>query len=238
MATPPSWTGPGLMQSFMALTPSSELTQSVLDTWFETVYIPAILQTGIVSSASTWKVVNPAYKNQFMVLYTVPDLTPVKEGKLKEEAVSQKSDLFPGGRSVDEFIGFESRILKEVERFEKGDGGKISDTTAIIYAAMQPSTPSGEIDLDAWYRQEHNEQMSKEPGYVRTMRYRQLFHTRNDGTAPSGLDFVALHEFGEGNRLGKDAEPLQPVTEWTKKCMGECKSIDAAIYRRVKTFGG
>lgn len=97
---------------------------------------------------------------------------------------------------------------------------------------MQPA-PGGEADLDAWYREEHNEQMSKEPGWKRTIRYRLLSQSRNDEKKPDGLDFLAIHEFGEGNQLGKEVKPLEPITDWTRKAMSECKAIDAAIYYKV-----
>jgi hypothetical protein len=99
---------------------------------------------------------------------------------------------------------------------------------------MQPGA-GGEKDLDAWYRDEHNEQMSKEPGYKRTIRCNPVFQTRNVGK-PGGLDFVAFHQFGEGNKVGTEVEPLDPMTEWTKRCMGACTSIDAAVFRKERTF--
>lgn len=101
---------------------------------------------------------------------------------------------------------------------------------------MQP-TSGGEADLDAWYREEHNDQMSKEPGWKRTSRFSLLYQDRNDGKEPGGLGFLAIHEFGEGNKIGKDVEPLDPMTDWTKRCMSECKAIDAAVYHKVKSFG-
>lgn len=101
---------------------------------------------------------------------------------------------------------------------------------------MQPAS-GDEADLDAWYREEHNQQMSKQPGWKRTTRFNLLFQMRNDGNPPRGLDFLAIHEFGDGHKIGKDVEPLEPMTDWTKRCMSECKAIDAAVYHKVKTFG-
>jgi len=95
---------------------------------------------------------------------------------------------------------------------------------------MQP-TPLGAADLDAWYRSEHNQQMSKEPGWLRTCRY-ELVSQSSDGTDPK-LAFLAIHEFGEGEQLGDTVKALQPVSDWTKKVMGEAVGIDAAIYRRI-----
>ncbi|CAI6338231.1 unnamed protein product [Periconia digitata] len=227
----PQWSGPGIMQSFVTLKEGSKITQETLDRWFEEVYVPELIKTGIVTAASIWKAANPAYEKQNMILYEAPDLAPIKQGKLREDHVSRKSDMFPTDGPVDDFVDVESRILAREEYYEIEKQPKDVATT-VIYAAMQPS-PGGEVDLDKWYREEHNEQMSKEPGWKRTIRYRLLFQTRNDGKEAEGLDFLAIHEFDEKNKLGQNVQPLEPITDWTKKAMSECKSIDAAIYHKV-----
>lgn len=101
---------------------------------------------------------------------------------------------------------------------------------------MEPGE-GGEADLDAWYREEHNQQMSEQPGWKRTTRFNLLFQQRNDAKESQRLSFLAIHEFGEGHKIGKDVEPLDPITDWTKKAMSEAKSIEAAVYHKVKSFG-
>lgn len=104
-------------------------------------------------------------------------------------------------------------------------------------AAMEPKE-GGAADLDAWYREEHNEQMSKEPGWKRSTRFKLLYEHKNEQPSDRGwFTFLALHEFGEGHQLGKEVVPLEPMSDWTKRVMGECKAIDAAIYNKVKSYG-
>jgi len=98
---------------------------------------------------------------------------------------------------------------------------------------MQPRT-GGEADLDAWYREEHNQQMSEQPGWWRTTRYSLLSQDSSDGHYGSELSFLAVHEFREGNKLGQDVTALEPISDWTKKVMSEAKAIDAAIYHKQK----
>lgn len=108
----------------------------------------------------------------------------------------------------------------------------------IMLAMMQPApTPEAQADLDKWYRDEHNAQMSKEPGYLRTSRYRLLNQTSNGGSETQELSFLAVHGFDEGNVLGTEIKPLDPMTEWTKKVMGQAVGIDAGIYGLVRVFG-
>jgi hypothetical protein len=101
---------------------------------------------------------------------------------------------------------------------------------------MEPQ-PGGEADLDAWYRDEHNQQMSEQPGWARTTRFSLLHQHKSDGKTVDAPSFLAIHEFGEGHKIGKDVEPLDPMTEWTKRCMSAAKAIDAAVYHKVKSFG-
>ena len=100
---------------------------------------------------------------------------------------------------------------------------------------MQPS-PNGAADLDAWYREEHNQQMSEQPGWKRTTRYSLISQQSNSGQVGSELTFLAMHEFDEGHELGDEVQALQPMSEWTKRVMGEAVGIDAAIYHRVEGF--
>lgn len=106
----------------------------------------------------------------------------------------------------------------------------------MMLAMVQPAQ-GGEADLDAWYKDEHNEQMSKEPGYWRTSRF-SLLHQHSTGSKQNEkLSFLAVHEFGEDNKLSTEVKPLDPMTDWTKKVMASAKGIDAAIYRKQRGFG-
>lgn len=104
-----------------------------------------------------------------------------------------------------------------------------------MLAMMQPAQGGG-ADLDAWYRNEHNEQMSKEPGYWRTSRF-TLLHQGSTGSQQSEkLSFLAVHEFDENSRLGTEVKALEPISDWTKKVMSEAQAIDAAIYHKRRDF--
>jgi hypothetical protein len=79
--------------------------------------------------------------------------------------------------------------------------------------------------------------MSAEPGWKRTTRFKlvgQLLDFEPISGAPSAL---AIHEFGEGHKIGKKVLPLEPITVWTKKVIGAAKAIDAGVYHKVKSFG-
>jgi hypothetical protein len=101
---------------------------------------------------------------------------------------------------------------------------------------MQPAK-GGDSDLDAWYRDEHNQQMSEQPGWRRTTRFNLLHQLASSGQKSEELSFLAIHEFGNDNKLGTTVQALEPISDWTKKVMGEAKMIDAAIYYKQESFG-
>lgn len=105
-----------------------------------------------------------------------------------------------------------------------------------MYAMMQPKA-GGEAELDRWYREEHNPQMSEQPGWKRTVRYSLVLQRTNGSKKMEELPFLAIHEFDKENKLGQEPQALDPITDWTKKVMSEQKAIDAAIFLKVKTLG-
>jgi hypothetical protein len=110
---------------------------------------------------------------------------------------------------------------------------RVEVAKTVMVALMQPS-PTGAADLDAWYREEHNQQMSEQPGWLRTCRYSlisQRSSTSSEGGDSQELSFLAIHEFGEGEQLGDTVKALEPTSEWTMKVMKDAAGIDAAIYR-------
>lgn len=106
-----------------------------------------------------------------------------------------------------------------------------------MLAMMQPA-PGNEADLDEWYREEHNQQMSLEPGWKRTTRFNLLFQHGNTRREAPQLSFLAIHEFNEPNQLGIEVKPLEPMSDWTKRILKEIQAVDAGIYEKVKGYGG
>ncbi|KAH7125357.1 hypothetical protein B0J11DRAFT_528234 [Dendryphion nanum] len=228
-----SWSGPGLMQLAFSIPSTSKLSQETFDTWLNEVYLPALIDSGVVLSAWRYRAANLDYPKQHIALLKIGDLAPVQDGAIQK--ISRTSDKFPTNGPVEEFVDSESKIFALDQLFETERQPEDVAKT-IIWAAMEPQ-PGGEADLDAWYRDEHNQQMSEQPGWKRTTRFKLLYQHRSDGREPEYLSFVAIHEFGEGHHLGKNVEPLDPMTEWTKRCMSAAKGIDAAIYEKTKHFG-
>lgn len=60
-----------------------------------------------------------------------------------------------------------------------------------------------------------------------------IFSTMKGEQAPS---YLTMYEFDESNKLGQDVKALDPMTDWTKKVMGNCSKIEAAIYEKIGEF--
>lgn len=77
--------------------------------------------------------------------------------------------------------------------------------------------------------------MSLEPSYIRSSRYQLVHHLeRVDASKllPAAPKWMTIHEFGEGNKLGKKVVPLEPMSDWTKKVMGDMSGIEAFIWTK------
>lgn len=98
----------------------------------------------------------------------------------------------------------------------------------LLMAGVEPATGK-HADYDAYMRQEHLQQMSLEPGFLRTKRYKLLYQVR-----PTELPAtcMALYEFDEGNKLGTTVKPLEPMTEWTKNMFSDAKAFELGIFHR------
>jgi hypothetical protein len=102
-----------------------------------------------------------------------------------------------------------------------------------MLAGMQPVEGTAE-DMDAWYREEHIDQMYElEPGLKRATRCSLIFSVLPGDQAPK---FLTVYEFDGSNKLGQDVQALEPMTDWTKKVIGNCDKIEAAIYTSIGSF--
>jgi hypothetical protein len=253
MSTTQAWSGPGIILSFFKLLDSPTISEETLEDWFGREYAPALIASGVVKKAWLYQAANADYDKQHLIVYNVPELAQVQAGKIQEVPRTSNSGLFEG--TVDDYIEIETRIYSFVQLYEKsahGEGmsqnhtdgfiewqliSRATEAAPVMMLAMVQPAQGGEADLDAWYKDEHNEQMSKEPGYWRTSRF-SLLHQHSTGSQQyEKLSFLAAHEFGEDNTLGTEVKPLDPMTDWTKKVIANAKAIDAAIYHKQRGFG-
>lgn len=109
---------------------------------------------------------------------------------------------------------------------------------ALISGAVEPAE-GGDDDLDRWYREEHLNQATTQPGWKRTTRYKLIFQVRNDPGPQNSEDapkWLALHEWDKGY-LGPEVQPFQPMSEWTSTVMSNARNIQANNYEKIGSFG-
>jgi hypothetical protein len=244
------YTGPGTVLSFLKLRDPSNASQKALESRLAQNIVPELLMSDGVKSAWLYKAANSAYDKPYVVVYQLSSLASLKHAEAVD--LEKASEFLPEDGSLDELVEIDTRVYSMVQAYEKithGDGmcnsntrewqkwrsnSRIADIAPIIMLAMMQPREGGEADLDAWYRDEHNEQMSEEPGWWRTTRYSLLNQHSSSLKESEKLSFLAIHEFGEGNTLGEDVKALEPISDWTKKLMSEAKAIDAAIYHKQR----
>ncbi|OCL14285.1 hypothetical protein AOQ84DRAFT_281396 [Glonium stellatum] len=227
--TIPSLSGPGIIFIFFRLRDSSQASQAIIEKWYDEVHIPAMVASGGIPLAWRWKAANPDYEKPNLVIYKLPDLAFLQSDEYR--SANKKSETVPDVGPIGQLVEIETRLYQMVQLFETEKQPKDAFPT-ILSAAMEPSL-GGAADLDSWYRDEHNQQMSEQPGWKRTTRFRIGFQVKDGKPADDAPSFLAIHEFGEGNKIGKDVVPLEPITDWTKRVLESCRAIDGAVYHKV-----
>lgn len=224
------------------------LSKGVVSNWMNDFGLPGTSKTSGNARSTTWRCADSSSTSPYLSLSVVEDLA-----KAAEEA-----GLPAGSHDIASMSGSDGgavggprlglRYYSFVEVFQKGnyDESRMTHTKCIrlyaianeitgypvshiITAGMEPSTEEASVDLDKWYVEEHNEQMSLEPGWVRSRRYKLA---DGPGSPEQGhkITWMTIHEFGEGNKLGDKVEPLDPLTPWTKKVMSEMSVIEASVW--------
>ncbi|KAI4920736.1 uncharacterized protein J4E92_008380 [Alternaria infectoria] len=220
MAPSDPTTGAGVLLAFLKPTPAGSNEAQPDD---KLALLSAAITGNVlgIKSATHYKAANTEYSKQHLFVCETEDLARVN---VKQMLKFLESENMAGEWDV--------RAYSEVQIFGPGESGEPAPT--IMIALMQPS-PTGASDLDAWYREEHNQQTSEQPGWLRTCRYslvRQESGSEDEEGKEQDLSFLAVHEFGEGEQLGEMVKAFEPVSEWTMRVMKDAVRIDAAVYRR------
>jgi hypothetical protein len=142
-ATPPAWSGPGIVQNFITIPDSSKLSEETLKKWLDDVYIPALIETGVVKSAWRFKAAKPHCEWPLMTIYKIPELQNVQHGKLQD--IKRTSELFPTSGPLEDFVTSESRILGLEQLYEttKQPEGQSTITPVLRLLHMLDATSCG-----------------------------------------------------------------------------------------------
>lgn len=111
-----SWSGPGIVLSFVKLHRLARITEEEGIKWFHEEYVPRLLSSGVISHVSHYRAANPDYDKQIVSIYKVPDLALVHAGKLSDIARGSDKGLFNG--DVDNHMDFDSRIFSFEQLYE------------------------------------------------------------------------------------------------------------------------
>ena len=229
----PPFSGPGIIFTQCRITHPDVLPPEVLTKWYKEAYIPKVLGSGLVARISMFQAVDSTkVPYPHVIVYEMDDVSPVRSENPWPTPGSEK--IIPDGSSIQDLVDFDRRFYSLVQAYDQNDKSAAAFPTLLV-AAMEPAE-GGDVDLDAWYREEHLEQMAREPSWKKSTRYRLIQQLKNGVDYHDAPSWLALYEFGEGNALGSDVNPLDPMTEWTKRVMQQAKKIEAGIFERVGTW--
>jgi hypothetical protein len=248
----PQVSGPGLIFTQCHLK-SAAFDADTFNRFYTDVHVPDVMATGAASGAARWKVADETNLDQYLALYKVKDMALCRSDAFK--SIPMTHELL-GTQSIHDWADLETRfytfedirerekmgsegtfwchlLCLSVNRFTTNITTGYASTTKIISAGLQAPSEELSKEVDRWYREEHDEQMSKEPGWIRTTRYR-LGYTSNPRR--QGPEWMTIHEFGEGNKLGTTVRALVPMTDWTKSIMPKMEFIESAVWEKIATF--
>ncbi|KAF2102077.1 hypothetical protein NA57DRAFT_54010 [Rhizodiscina lignyota] len=224
--------GPGILFVNSKIKKPDQLSEETFTKWYNDVHVPDVLNArpGEMRAAWRYECIDPEREAKYLAIYTMEDLAFGASEEFKN--IPLHHSLFPGSGSSHDFIEFDSRFYKRTKVFET-KSTKPGRAAIAIVAAMQPPE-GGDEDLDNWYKQEHLQQVSEQPGWRRSTRYELARQAIGTG-APK---YLAIHEFEEGTLPGGEkVVAFEPVSEWSERVMKEAKAIDAGKFKLVASFG-
>ncbi|KAF2496741.1 hypothetical protein BU16DRAFT_507377 [Lophium mytilinum] len=230
----PPLSGPGILWINSKITAPDKLSPELFKTWYEEAHIPDIIgaKKGSVLAAWRYQCANPERPAPYLALYSIPDLAFLQTAEFR--AVPMVHEMLPEGGPIHKFANFDTRYYKKIQVFEKE--GKTRP--GMSRPAIQPAEGMEE-ELDKWYREEHLEQVSNEPGWIRSTRFELVFKVGDKGVANSEVTpkWLAIHEFEADGLLGDMPRPLNPVSDLTKKIVGNAIKVDAAKFTLIRGIG-
>jgi hypothetical protein len=111
--------GPGLITSYSNITKSEILSDSLFNTWYNTVHIPDVLATGAVASAYRFRQADPKSPKPYMAVYLVPDLAAIECEAFK--SIPMSHPLLPDGANIHTLAHFDTRFYSFTQEHVKDE---------------------------------------------------------------------------------------------------------------------
>ncbi|KAF2803049.1 uncharacterized protein BDZ99DRAFT_400490 [Mytilinidion resinicola] len=234
----PPLSGPGILWVNSKITAPDKLSPELFKTWYEEVHIRDIIaaKKGGVLAAWRYQCANPERPAPYLALYSIPDMGVLQTDQFR--AVPMGHEMLPEGGPILKFVNFDTRYYKKIQVFEKEGKTRPGRGVNINSAAIQPAEGMEE-ELDRWYREEHLEKVSNEPGWIRSTRFELIFQVGDKGTTNTEVtpNWLAIHEFEADGLPGDRPKALEPVSALTKKIVGNAIKVDAAKFTLIRGIG-
>ncbi len=127
MADPQTWSGSGLILTYVDILDTSKLTTEAFDEWWIVEVVPKLVDTGAITWSWAYKAANPNNEKQRVYIYKVSDLAQVHAGVLMKIPRISEKGYFEGDLEADQLTNYESRIYSFEQLYEtsKNEEGKV-----------------------------------------------------------------------------------------------------------------
>lgn len=224
---------PGLCHVTAAIRDPSQLSEADFNAFYDTEHVPDILRHGFSNLALRYRNADPGSSTPYLALYSLDDVGRLSSPETARMMDELRVSRVLGGRDHHGLIAYGVSAWTKVQTFEgAGEKGQARGQT-LVAVFMEPGEGGeAEADLDAWYRGEHLEMLSKCQGYRRSTRYRR------DGDGDGGPRFLALHEYAcEPNELPAEQIVRTRETEWARRVIGSAKTFEREVWGLIGAQG-
>jgi pimeloyl-ACP methyl ester carboxylesterase len=236
---------PGILYVTMQPKEGSGLTNVQFHDWYNNEHGPTRLRLPFFTNGFRYRASDldnasgTETKPEWMAVYDVTDMAELtKDAYLRLRDPPAKSP-----REVDTMakIKVDRKLYDLIESRESSAFRKLEEVTSnegqgnvmvAVFVDLQPGAER-KAELDAWYREEHIDMLSKVPGWLRTRRF---VTSSIDPNTP--VEYLALHEYAPQNGLGGAEFRAATTTKWNAEIMSKTvKEKRRRVYDLYYTFG-
>jgi len=232
---------PGIL--YVTMEPKASLSDSQFHDWYNNEHGPTRLRlpfctNGFRYRASDLSGKGSPEKPEWLAVYDITDM----ETMLQEPYLRLRDPPIKSQREVDTMaqINMDRKLYDFLEERSSPDFKKLEEVGNegqgnVVVAVFLDIFPGEDMlaKLDAWYREEHIDMLSKVPGWLRTRRYVTSYTNKG---AP--IEYLALHEYAPENGLGGEEFQAATSTKWANEIMSKVvKEKRRRVYNLYYTFG-
>ncbi|KAF2419711.1 hypothetical protein EJ08DRAFT_690515 [Tothia fuscella] len=241
----PAIKGPGMLYVTSRISRKDILSEEVFMKWYDEDHIAEIVETDGIPSAYRYIDTDKNASKPYLAFYPMPDLAFTQGPEFKNFRV--KSDILPGSGICFDLADIDVRYYGLTGESGTRKGEEHTSTQTQTPSNFEPSAGTTDEAVEEWYKSDHQEMISKLPGYHRSTYYKLLYARTNaqsralkglpttEEAPPEPPTLQAIHEFDRVVQL--DELKQMQETPAAKKILANAKQVEMVVYRWAKSHG-